>query len=186
MRAPVILLGVGLGGALALFLYSRTQSGGRAISESVGTVADTVGETVDKVISAVRGIRNNNPGNIRKSAEKWQGLAAEQNDSSFFQFASMPYGIRAIVKILRNYSTKYGLNTVRDIINRWAPPVENNTSAYVRYVAGMVGVSATDDINLDDAETMFLLVRAIMAQENGRAPALLISDSAVWQGIELA
>ena len=173
---------VALGGVVGLWVFSRTETGQAAISSA----SDTVGETVGTIISAVRGIRNNNPGNIRKSAEKWQGLAPEQTDSAFFQFVSMPYGIRAMTKILRNYSTRYGLNTVQDIINRWAPPVENNTDAYVDAVARAVGVQPTQFLNLDNADTMFALVRAIIAHENGKVPALLITDSQVWQGIQLA
>jgi len=183
-------LGFGLGAAAALYAYSRTQKGADTVSETFSTVADTVGETVNdtvgKVVSAVRGIRNNNPGNIRRSNEAWKGLSPEQTDPEFFQFQAMPYGIRAIVKILRNYSTRYNLNTVAGIINRWAPPNENDTGAYVRYVAGMVGVGPGERIDLDDTTIVFSLVRAIMAQENGRVPAMLISDSDVWQGIELS
>lgn len=186
MDNRVLLLGAGLGGAFALYLYSRTQSGENAIAGATDSISETVGETVNQVVSAVRGIRNNNPGNIRKSAEAWQGLAPDQTDPSFFRFVSMPYGVRAMVKILRKYSTSYGLHSVRDIINRWAPPNENDTGAYQRAVANSIGTTTTADLNLDDGNTMFALVRAIIAHENGIAAALLVSDSAVWQGIELA
>lgn len=172
------LLG-GLVSVAALFVYSRTNSG----AANLAAAADTLGNTVGNI---ARGIRNNNPGNIRKSSEAWQGLAATQTDSAFFQFRSMPYGVRAMVKILRNYSTKYGLNTVQDIINRWAPPVENNTNAYVLSVADDMGVQPTDYLNLDNSDVVFSLVRAIIKHENGYAPALLVTDSAVWQGIQLA
>lgn len=173
---------VALGAAVGWFVFSRTEQG----QATNAAIADSVGETVGSIISAVRGIRNNNPGNIRKSAEKWQGLSDTQTDSAFFQFVSMPYGVRAMVKILRNYSTRYGLNNVQDIINRWAPPVENNTSAYVNAVASALGVTPTQFLNLDNADTMFTLVRAIVSHENGRIPGLLVTDSAIWQGIQLA
>lgn len=173
---------VALGGAVGYYLFSRTEAG----QATNAAISDAVGETVNTITSAVRGIRNNNPGNIRKSAEAWQGLAPEQTDSAFFQFVSMPYGVRAMVKILRNYSTRYGLNTVQGIINRWAPPVENNTSAYVNAVAGALQVSPTAPLNLDNADTIFTLVRAIISHENGRIPGMLVTDSAIWQGIQLA
>ncbi len=63
-----------------------------------------------------RGIRNNNPGNIRKG-DNWQGLAAEQTDEAFCVFRSAEYGIRALVKVLLNYEKKYGLNTVRKLLS---------------------------------------------------------------------
>src|SRR5574337_804815 len=80
-----------------------------------------------------RGIRNNNPGNIRKSSEPWRGLAAakDQKDPAFFTFETPEWGIRAMAVILRTYQTKYGLRTIRAIIGRWAPSAENDTDAYV-------------------------------------------------------
>ena len=33
--------------------------------------------------AATRGIRNHNPGNLRRSADPWQGLAPEQTDKEF-------------------------------------------------------------------------------------------------------
>lgn len=177
---------IGAGAALLLFVYTRTKAGQEQFSIAFETIGDTLGETVSKVTSAVRGIRNNNPGNIRKSATAWQGLSADQSDPAFFRFDAMEYGIRAIVKILQTYQGTYGLNTVRKIINRWAPPVENNTDAYVSYVAARLGVSPDSAISVNDGNTVFALVRAIIAQENGAAPALLISDSTVAAGIALA
>ena len=50
-----------------------------------------------------RGMRNNNPLNIRHSADHWQGAAAEQQDKSFVQFESMAYGYRAAWKVLDSY-----------------------------------------------------------------------------------
>jgi len=89
-----------------------------------------------------RGIRNNNPLNIRKSADKWQGLSTLQEDREFFQFVSMEYGWRAAFVILcRTYYGKYGLKTIRDIVSRWAPAKENNTEAYIRHVSDYTGIA---------------------------------------------
>lgn len=175
MSKTEIALAVALGAAAGLFVFSRTETG-----------AAVIGDTVEKVVSTVRGIRNNNPGNIRRSGEAWQGLSPTQTDSAFFQFQSMAYGVRAMVKILRNYSTRYGLNTVQGIINRWAPPSENNTRAYVQSVADSLGVGANDALDLYDVSTVAGLVRAIVNHENGRIPALLVTDADIRQGIELA
>ena len=89
-----------------------------------------------------RGIRNNNPLNIRKSADKWQGLSTLQEDREFFRFVSMEYGWRAAFVILcRTYYGKYGLKTIRDLVSRWAPAKENNTEAYIRHVSDYTGIS---------------------------------------------
>jgi len=86
-------------------------------------------------MSAPRGIRNHNPGNIRRSADPWQGLAKDQNDDAFFQFAEPKWGIRALARVLISYQDRHGLRTVRGIVSRWAPPVENKTSSYIDHVA---------------------------------------------------
>ena len=86
-----------------------------------------------------RGIRNNNPGNIRKGC-KWKGLKFYQKDPCFCQFIAMRWGVRAMLVTLRTYVTKYKLKTIPRIINRWAPPEDNNnTLAYVKKVARDVG-----------------------------------------------
>jgi hypothetical protein len=83
-----------------------------------------------------RGIRNNNPGNIDRNTTKWQGMADDQSsDPRFVVFKTPQAGIRALAKILLTYQNHDGLKTVRGIIGRWAPAVENNTSAYVAAVA---------------------------------------------------
>ena len=83
-----------------------------------------------------RGIRNNNPLNIRLTATRWVGMRAIQEDKGFCQFVSMAYGWRAAFMLLFFYYYKHGLKTVRDIISRWAPPSDgNNTEAYIASVA---------------------------------------------------
>ena len=116
-----------------------------------------------------RGVRNNNPGNIRHG-DPWQGMRPEQTDSDFVQFISPEYGIRALVKTLLSYQRQYGLRTIAQIIARWAPPSENNTAAYITAVAGAVRVRPDDPLVLTDRAVMLPLVRAIIAHENGYSP----------------
>ena len=75
-----------------------------------------------------RGLRNNNPGNIRHDRDKWQGEIVPSQDQSFKQFSSMAYGYRALIKLLQNYRKLHNRQTITEFINRWAPPCENNTS----------------------------------------------------------
>lgn len=123
--------------------------------------------------SAPRGIRNNNPGNIDFNPNnKWKGLnpKSKELDSRFCVFISPEYGIRALMLLLRNYQRKYGLDTVRKVINRWAPDCENDTSAYAGHVAKMMGVTLDEKINLNDRETLIELAKAIVTHENGVQP----------------
>lgn len=129
-----------------------------------------------------RGLRLNNPGNIRHGKDAWQGMASDQPDESFIKFDKPVYGIRAITRILLNYERK-GFDTIAKVIRRWAPPVENDTASYVRHVASVVGVKPNDVIDLDQCEIMLPLVRAIIQHENGQQP---YSDRELMAGLRLA
>ena len=134
-------------------------------------------------MSEPRGIRNNNPLNIRLSKDKWQGqINANVNDndnnsslkgeSDFCQFYTMEYGWRAAFVILcRTYYGKYGLKTIRDIVSRWAPAKENNTEAYIRHVSDYTGISPNKVLGSpQENPTLWLLIGYAMAVvENGKA-----------------
>ena len=118
-----------------------------------------------------RGVRNNNPGNIDRTAVVWQGEDrspdARRREPRFCVFVTPQAGFRALAKALLTYQRKHELRTVKEIINRWAPPVENDTSAYVAQVAREVGVDATEIVKLDRQVTLQRLVTAIARHENG-------------------
>lgn len=117
-----------------------------------------------------RGIRNHNPGNIEKG-DPWQGLAADQSaDPRFAVFQAPEWGIRALVRVLITYQDRYDIRTVRQIINRWAPPIENDALAYASAVASALRVGLDDRIDVHRYATMERLVRAIIRHENGMQP----------------
>lgn len=116
-----------------------------------------------------RGERNNNPGNIRHGS-KWQGLSAQQTDKDFCQFVSPEYGIRAIYKLLQTYQKIYELNTVESIIDRYAPPNENNTAGYINRAAKDIGVSVNEPINVSSKPVAIALATAIVGVELGYQP----------------
>ena len=83
-----------------------------------------------------RGLRNNNPLNIiRSKAIHWKGQRTEQTDRRFVQFENMLMGYRAAFKVLQNYRVRHDCLTLRQFIQRWAPPSENQTDSYVKTVA---------------------------------------------------
>ena len=137
---------------------------------------------------ATRGIRNHNPGNIIKSQVRWAGQAASQPDQRFVTFDEPEWGIRALVRILLTYSTKRRakdgspIDTIAEIITRWAPPHENDTAAYTRFVSDYVGVAADKLINVRDYAIMRPLVEAIIRFENGQQPY----GAEIDKGLELA
>jgi hypothetical protein len=128
-----------------------------------------------------RGIRNNNPGNIRHvAANAWLGLANPPSDGAFCIFTEAKWGIRAMARLFRNYQRNNNLHTVEGVINRWAPPIENNTSAYVNHVARALKVSPSDRIDLSQESVMLDLVKVVTLHENGINP---YSDEQFLAGI---
>lgn len=114
-----------------------------------------------------RGLRNNNPGNIRLTRTVWAGQIIPGTDRSFCQFQTMAYGYRAMLMTLRNYRRKHGCQTVADFIRRWAPPVENDTAAYIRSVCRTLQVPDSYIPDIDDRTVMCNLAAAISKVENG-------------------
>jgi len=114
-----------------------------------------------------RGLRNCNPGNIEINSDKFQGEVIPSQDKRFKQFKSMAYGYRAIFKILLTYKQKHGLKTLRQWINRWAPPIENNTEAYIQSVSTNAKVFSDVEIDTNNKELMCRIVAAISRVENG-------------------
>jgi hypothetical protein len=131
-----------------------------------------------------RGERNNNPGNIDRTATAWQGQSADQPDSRFVKFDAPEWGIRALARTLLTYQSKHWLATVRAIVNRWAPPGENNTGAYVKAVADEMGVDAEAVLRLEESPALLVkLVRAIIRHENGR---VIYADATIEEGVRRA
>lgn len=114
-----------------------------------------------------RGIRNNNPGNIRLSSTRWKGQRSFQFDPAFVEFDHPVMGVRAIMRLLLTYHLKYGLDTVTSLINRYAPPHENATDAYIHHVARRLGVGRTTVLDLRQGSVLTALARAITQHENG-------------------
>ena len=143
-----------------------------------------------------RGQRNNNPLNIRRSADRWEGTAATQTDKSFVQFTTLAYGYRAAWKILDSYCLAFRRKrqayNVRNIIARWAPPSENDTEAYISAVVRLSGLGGNENIprpnryrNFERLEKTARLIAAMTCVECG-IRAELVDWDAIWEGYDLA
>ena len=127
-----------------------------------------------------RGLRNNNPLNIRRNNTRWQGLADAHPDSSFFTFVAPEWGYRAAIRTLQNYKRIHGLTTIREWISRWAPPCENNTEAYVSFVCSRAGMPPSAEPNIENKVVMCNIVAAMSYFENG-VPAVLKDVIKGWE-----
>lgn len=141
-----------------------------------------------------RGIRNNNPGNVERGNDRWLGMSADQSsDSRFLVFDTPEAGIRCLMRLLINYQERHGIKTMREAINRWAPPVENNSSAYVQHVSRLTGFDPDEPLDFLDREINVALTEAIIRHENGEPtiygrkewyPADTYERAAVMAGFE--
>jgi len=122
----------------------------------------------------------NNPGNIEASSTIWKGEIKPSTHKRFAQFQSMEYGIRAMYKILQTYR-KYLCTSIWSIINRWAPPNENNTLAYVEFVEVRSGIRRDKMITTDEEYTR--IIYAMILMENGIKLVDAIGDKAYWYNL---
>ncbi len=129
-----------------------------------------------------RGLRNNNPGNLVKTAIKWQGKVphSENTDSRFEKFVAMKWGVRAMIIDVLGDIEKDGMNTIEKLITKYAPPHENNTKVYINVVAKAVGIAPNEKIPMSK-EALRKLFIAITKHENGTP----ISESDFEEGFAL-
>ncbi|MGY4817952.1 structural protein [Pseudomonas chlororaphis subsp. piscium] len=133
-----------------------------------------------------RGVRNRNPGNIDYNpANQWQGQLPPNPalEKRFARFDTPENGIRALGKVLLTYQRKHGLKTVKAIISRWAPAVENDTAAYVRAVEANTGTRPGAEIDLNQAQVMAGFVKAIIHHENA---GYAYPDAVLAEGVRRA
>ena len=142
-----------------------------------------------------RGYLNNDPGNMDRGEPPWNGeirnIADCQNDvqraelthGRFCVFVDAKHGIRAMDKNLKAYHTNLGCSTIRDYINRWAPPNENNTAAYIKRVADSLGVDPDERIDIFDTAVMAALIDGIIRVECAGMP---YTGTEIADGIAIA
>lgn len=153
--------------------------------QSNGELSDTVTGSRRAVSGGgdgARGIRNNNPGNLEFSkSNPWSGQTGD--DGRFAKFETPEHGIRALGRNLLSYQ-RQGIDTVNDIINRWAPPDDNNnTSAYIEAVCAQLGVTPDQPLDASNPDTLKALCAAIIHHENGSQP---YSDQQLSTGVSAA
>ena len=114
-----------------------------------------------------RGLRNCNPGNIRRSRVCYKGEKRPSRDPEFKEFESMAYGYRAMFVLLDSYRCRHGLKTIRQMLNRYAPPSENFTEGYIRFVSQRSGIAPDEELDTLSARDMIPIVSAMSEIENG-------------------
>ncbi|HCT5618782.1 TPA: hypothetical protein OT131_000231 [Klebsiella oxytoca] len=144
------------------------QSNGE-LSDTVAGSRRAVAGGGEAAADGPRGVRNNNPGNLEASSSNpWVGQTG--SDGRFAKFETPEHGIRALGRNLISYQ-RQGIDTVGEIINRWAPPSDNNdTTAYIKAVCAQLGVTANQPLDASNPDTLQALCAAIIKHENGTQP----------------
>ncbi len=137
-----------------------------------------------------RGIRNNNPGNVKRSGSAWLGKvpSAQNTDATFEQFTAPVYGIRVIAYLLLKYQRDKGKRTIRALISEpggWAPSnTDNNPAGYATAIARAVNLRETDTVDLFASDALLTgITTAIIKFENGQQP---YSAEVIGEGVRMA
>ena len=125
-------------------------------------------------------IAKNNIFNIRATSEVWQGQVGQRR--GFVEFQTEKMAVRAWLKLMKTYREKHGLDTIEKIVNRFAPPSENNTQAYITFLATNVHKAA--DQPLESHEDYARLGAAMAWYEtNTRYAAMRVYEMMKQTGI---
>ncbi|QDL30425.1 hypothetical protein [Serratia liquefaciens] len=172
----------------AITLYEKTGKnlGVFDNSDDATTYAESLHKQQENMYvvkpSASLGLSNNNPGNIEFSDKNpWEGQTG--SDGRFAKFATPEHGIRALGKNLLSYNRLHGLDTIGEIITRWAPPKENDTDSYIKAICAQLGVGANDQIDVTNPRTLAALCAGIVKHENGSQP---YTDEQLGAGVSAA
>ncbi|MDA0130636.1 structural protein [Vibrio sp. MarTm2] len=177
MRAPLFVLMLLLVGGVVYVIRSQRGS----------DVIETITQEVTNVVNTIRkprGVRANNPLNIESNVNNnWLGKVTPSVDSRFETFQAPEYGFRAGAKLLRDtYQGRYGLESIRELIHKFAPSHENNSDHYAEFVAKRVGVSPDAPIDLRSDNTLARLIHSMSIMEVGRHYTL----EQAQQGVQMA
>ena len=117
-----------------------------------------------------RAERNHNPGNIRRCGVRYRGELRPSCDPAFKEFESDEWGYRAMFVLLESYRRRYGIDTLRAIVTRWAPPIENDTENYILFVAKRAEVDP-DAVLLPRDVRLRAIAEAMSRFERGHEPS---------------
>ncbi len=137
------------------------------------------------------GIRLSNPGNIKRdNSTHWEGMTRLQDDKKYIRFDNAYSGLRAVAKLIINYKRLYNLDTLTQIINRYAPPSENQTRLYIEDVSIRSGFFPNEPLNLENPNVLVPIMQSIIVHENGIAPIIFppywYEDSVYYEAVNSA
>lgn len=148
---------------------------------NIGTSTESGGSASNPNSKIPRGIRNNNPGNVKYTGIQWNGITG--SDGAFCVFSDPIYGIRAMARCIYNLQGNASSTTIKDMINAYAPLSENDTNSYIKTVCSKTGFSPNEQINLKDHDTLFKIIAAMISVECGYNP---YTEDQIRKGVNLS
>lgn len=140
--------------------------------------------TDNRTANTTRGVRNNNPLNLRKGVA-FQYQVENANETSFMTFGKTWQGIRAAVLDITTDISK-GKNTLTLLINEFAPPSENNTNNYIKNISTVTGLKPDEKIDRKNFLLISKLVTSMITMENSVAAAKLVTPEDIYEGVKSA
>lgn len=140
--------------------------------------------TDNRGINTTRGVRNNNPMNLRKGIA-FQYQIENPKETAFMTFGKTWQGIRAGVLDITNDISK-GQNTLTKLINQYAPPNENDTTGYINNISKNLAIKPSDILDRKNFDFMVKLVKSIIVMENGANALKFITDQDINEGVKSA
>ncbi|MBP2159549.1 MULTISPECIES: hypothetical protein [Asticcacaulis] len=152
-------------------LVNTSRVGGVGNTAPQGAAVNVFGKQSYQAGTGTRADRNNNPGNLRDSGDRWQGMTGVDN-GGFVQFDTQDNGVRAARINLANQQRLHGINTIAGLVSKYAPPSDNNdTAGYIQSVAQMSGFQPNQPLDFNDPATQDKLLQAMFRVESGGTPA---------------
>lgn len=169
--------------AIGLTQGSAARAAGKADVRVSGAQAGlgTPPSVPDKVLNTI-GYKFCNPLNIKAFGNNWSGMVG-QDARGHAIFETPQDGICAAAKILKTYASKYGINTVDGIVDRFCAASDGVTRAYISNVCKAMGVNPGEALDVKDPQVMTKLISAMMRQEIG---AVAYSQETITAGVHKA
>ena len=185
MNSQWIIIGVIF--LFAMVLIPGRSKGANPYNKGKGTGSGTDLDSLSFLGNSAmpRGMRNNNPGNIEKSSSQWKGKVPpdKNTDDRFEQFTAYVWGVRAMIRLIRDtYMITNGLQTIEEIITKYAPGHENDTFSYIQAVSNQSGYLAGEHLT-PGYDELIKIIPAMAYHENGRDA---ISDEMFQRAWELS
>lgn len=95
------------------------------------------------------------------------GNLRQPGKQEFQQFATREEGLKALDNQLKIYGEKHKIDTLRGLVTRYAPPSENDTENYIKFLSDRTGIKPDQKIDLTDPVQRHIISGPMVVMEKG-------------------